>query len=77
MNVLVLIIAVAIGSVVIYAIERYTRKKVFDVFDAAKIGIVSGAGAGGILYATGGTPEVITNAISSTAQDMFVGKPAF
>ena len=63
-----------------YAAERYTKKQPVDWTDASKIGLLSGAGAGGLLYAMGGDTETVvaTASVASTAvQDMFVGKPSF
>jgi hypothetical protein len=74
---------VAVAAICIYAVERYTRSKPIEWPDAAKIGVVSGAGAGGLVFALGGSSDVIemaTSAATSTAQaagDMFVGKPSF
>jgi len=48
--------------------------------DASKIGLLSGAGAGGLLYAMGGDTEAVTTTVttaSSVVQDMFVGRPSF
>jgi hypothetical protein len=47
--------------------------------DATKIGLLSGAAAGGIVYAIGGDANVVTNIVSTSelVQDMFVGKPSF
>jgi hypothetical protein len=74
---------VAVAAICIYAVERYTRSKPIEWPDAAKIGVVSGAGAGGLVFALGGSSDVIemaASAATSTAQaagDMFVGKPSF
>lgn len=79
-NLLILIVIVAIAGMSVYAVERYTRKQPVDWMDASKIGLLSGAGAGGLLYAMGGDIEVATTAVthaSSAVQDMFVGKPSF
>jgi len=79
-NLLIVIVLVALAGVVVYAAERYTKKQPVDWTDASKIGLLSGAGAGGLLYAMGGDTEtaVATVASASTAvQDMFVGKPSF
>lgn len=79
-NLLIVIVLVALAGVVVYAAERYTKKQPVDWTDASKIGLLSGAGAGGLLYAMGGDTETVvaTASIASTAvQDMFVGKPSF
>jgi len=79
-NLLIVIVLVALAGVVVYAAERYTKKQPVDWTDASKIGLLSGAGAGGLLFAMGGDTEtaVATASVASTAvQDMFVGKPSF
>ena len=79
-NLLIVIVLVAVGAVVVYIAERYTKKKPVDWTDASKIGLLSGAGAGGLLFAMGGDTETVvaTASVASTAvQDMFVGKPSF
>jgi hypothetical protein len=82
-NLLGVMAIVAVAAVCIYAVERYTRSKPIEWPDAAKIGVVSGAGAGGIVFALGGSSEVLEMASSATATaaaaagDMFVGKPSF
>jgi hypothetical protein len=79
-NLLIVIVLVALAGVIVYAAERYTKKQPVDWTDASKIGLLSGAGAGGLLYAMGGDTETVvaTASVASTAvQDMFVGKPSF
>ena len=79
-NLLIVIVLVAIAGVVVYAAERYTKKEPVDWTDASKIGLLSGAGAGGLLFAMGGDTETAVAAVtsaSSAVQDMFVGKPSF
>lgn len=80
MNILLIILVIAIGSILVYAVERYTRSQKFLWMDATKIGLLSGAGAGGIIYAIGGDVEAVTQIVSTASdsvQDMFVGKPSF
>jgi len=79
-NLLIMIVIVAVAGVFVYIVERYTKKKPVEWSDAAKIGLLSGAGAGGLLYAVGGDVETVTATVStasSAVQDMFVGKPSF
>ena len=79
-NLLIVIVLVALAGIVVYAAERYTKKQPVDWTDASKIGLLSGAGAGGLLFAMGGDTEAVvaTASVASTAvQDMFVGKPSF
>jgi hypothetical protein len=85
-NLIAVMAIVAVAAVCIYAVERYTRSKPIEWPDAAKIGVVSGAGAGGLVFALGGSSEVLEMAsaaagsvtsAASSAGDMFVGKPSF
>jgi hypothetical protein len=79
-NLLIVIVLVALAGMAVYAAERYTKKQPVDWTDASKIGLLSGAGAGGLLFAMGGDTETVvaTASVASTAvQDMFVGKPSF
>jgi maltoporin len=82
-NILLIIGIVAVVAVILYAVERYTQKKPVEWTDAYKIGLLSGAGAGGIVYAMGGGDNAVAavtemaSSASSTVQDMFVGKPSF
>uniref|UniRef100_A0A6C0B5U2 Uncharacterized protein n=1 Tax=viral metagenome TaxID=1070528 RepID=A0A6C0B5U2_9ZZZZ len=79
-NLLIVIVLVALAGMAVYAAERYTKKQPVDWADASKIGLLSGAGAGGLLFAMGGDTEAVvaTASVASTAvQDMFVGKPSF
>lgn len=79
-NLLIVIVIVAIAGIAVYAAERYTKKQPVDWTDASKIGLLSGAGAGGLLYAMGGDTETVVataSVASSAVQDMFVGRPSF
>jgi len=74
---------VLLAAVALYVMERWSKGEEIVVADAGKIGIAASALTGGILFAVGGSEEIVTMAseASSTvvdvAQDMFVGKPAF
>jgi len=70
---------VVFAVIVLYVVERYTRQKSVDVGDALKLGTLSGALTGGVLYAIGGDGSVASAvaSVTETAQDMFVGKPSF
>ena len=79
-NLLIVIVLVALAGVIVYAAERYTKKQPVDWTDVSKIGLLSGAGAGGLLFAMGGDTETVVataSVASSAVQDMFVGKPSF
>jgi hypothetical protein len=66
---------VTFAVIVLYVVERYTRNKQIEVLDAAKLGVLSAAITGGVLYTIDGSEVVPT--IVEKAQDMFVGKPSF
>jgi TRAP-type C4-dicarboxylate transport system permease small subunit len=80
-NLFIMIVVVAVAAVLVYIVERYTKKKPVEWADAAKVGLLSGAGAGGLLYAVGGDVESVVTSTVTTAsvavQDMFVGRPSF
>lgn len=82
-NILLIIGIVAVVAVILYAVERYTQKKPVEWTDASKIGLLSGAGAGGIVYAMGGGDNAVAavtemaSSAGGAVQDMFVGKPSF
>jgi uncharacterized membrane protein YeiH len=82
-NILLIIGIVAIVAIILYAVERYTQKKPVEWMDASKIGLLSGAGAGGIVYAMGGGDNAVSavadiaTSAGGAVQDMFVGKPSF
>lgn len=86
-NLIVVMVIVAVTAICIYAVERYTRSKPIEWPDAAKIGAISGAGAGGLVFALGGSSDVLelasaaassaASVASTAAGDMFVGKPSF
>jgi hypothetical protein len=79
-SVLAIIVAVAVIAVIVYAVERYTKQKPIEWTDASKVGLLSGAGAGGLVFALGGDGESVAATVASAtaaAQDMFVGKPSF
>jgi hypothetical protein len=72
---LTILAIVVFATIVLNVVERYTRQKPIETADALKLGTLSAALTGGVLYAVGDT-EVISAAVE-TAQDMFVGKPSF
>lgn len=79
-NLLIVIVIVAVAGIAVYVAERYTKKEPVDWTDASKIGLLSGAGAGGLLYAMGGDVDAVTSTVATASvavQDMFVGRPSF
>jgi hypothetical protein len=72
---LTILAIVVFATIVLYVVERYPRHKPIETLAALKLGGLSAALTGGVLYAVGDT-EVVAAAVES-AQDMFVGKPAF
>lgn len=71
---LTIVAVVTFAVIVLYVVERYTRDKKIEVADAAKLGVLSAAITGGVLYTIDG--NVVTTVVES-AQEMFVGKPSF
>lgn len=74
----IIAVAVAIAAIVLYVWDRRSKQRSVDYSDATKIALGAGSIAGGVAYAMGG--EGIADAIetvTSTAQEMFVGKPEF
>lgn len=79
-NLLIVIVIVAVAGIAVYIAERYTKSQPVDWTDASKIGLLSGAGAGGLLYAMGGDVDAVTTTVTTASvavQDMFVGRPSF
>ena len=71
-------LAVAVVAFVLYIWDRRTKQQTLDYGDATKIALGAGTIASGVAYAVGG--ENIADAIESvteSAQEMFVGKPAW
>lgn len=67
--------AVVIVSLVLYAIDRRSKEEPIEVMDAAKIGGGAGVLAGGVVYALGGAEAA--EPVMTAVQDMFTGKPSF
>ena len=67
--------AVVLVAVVLYAIDRRGKEQPIEVMDAAKVGGGAGALAAGIGYALGGADAA--EPMVSAVQDMFTGKPSF
>ena len=72
---------VVFATLVIYIVERYTSQKAIQTMDALKLSGISAVLTTGVLYtvSSGGTESIIAPAVAAaaSAQEMFVGKPAF
>ena len=74
----VIIGAVAVVAVVLYVWDRRTKQEQIDWGTAGKLATGAGAIAGGVVYAVGDDAvETVVDAVTTAAQDMFVGKPGF
>jgi len=70
--------AVALAIIILYAIDRWSKKEEIDVAAAAKLGVSAAAVAGGVAYAVGGDDVAdVAEKVTTAAQEMFVGKPEF
>jgi hypothetical protein len=67
--------AVVVVALILYAMDRRSKEEPIDVADAAKIGGGAGVITGGVLYALGGAEAA--EPVMSAVQDMFTGKPSF
>jgi hypothetical protein len=75
---LIILGAVVAGVVVLYVVERLTKQSPVMWTDALKLGGLSAAITGGVLYSVGGGGESETvQSVVEHAQEMFVGKPSF
>jgi hypothetical protein len=67
--------AVVIVALVLYAIDRRSKEEPIEIMDAAKVGGGAGVLAGGVVYALGGAEAA--EPVMTAVQDMFTGKPSF
>lgn len=69
---------IVFAVLVLYVVERYTRQKRINVGSALKLGILSAGLTTGVLYAIDGNDiSTVVASVTDSAQDMFIGKPAF
>jgi len=69
---------VALSAIILYVLDRWSKKEDVDVANAAKLGVSAAAVAGGVAYAVGGDDVVeVAEKVTTAAQEMFVGKPEF
>jgi uncharacterized protein (DUF2252 family) len=70
--------AVALGIIILYVLDRWSKQEDIDVANAAKLGVSAAAVAGGVAYAVGGDEVAeVAEKVTTAAQEMFVGKPEF
>lgn len=67
--------AVVLVAIVLYAMDRRGKEQPIEVMDAAKVGGGAAVLTGGVLYALGGAEAA--EPMVSAVQDMFTGKPSF
>ena len=71
----VIVGAVVVVAVLLYAVDRRSKEEPMEVMDAAKIAGGAGVLAGGVVYALGGAEAA--EPVMAAVQDMFTGKPSF
>ncbi len=70
--------AVALGVIILYVLDRWSKKEDIDVINATKLGVSAAAVAGGVAYAVGGDDIAeVAEKVTVATQEMFVGKPEF
>jgi hypothetical protein len=67
--------AVVVVAIVLYAMDRRSKEQPIETTDAAKVGGGAAVLTGGILYALGGAEAA--EPMVTAVQDMFTGKPSF
>jgi hypothetical protein len=67
--------AVVVVAIVLYAMDRRGKEQPIDVTDAAKVGGGAGILTAGVVYALGGADAA--EPMVTAVQDMFTGKPTF
>jgi hypothetical protein len=74
----IIAVGVAVVAIVLYVWDRRSSAEEVDWSNATKLAIGAGGIAGGVAYAVGteDAAEVIQT-VSSSVQDMFVGRPSF
>ena len=70
--------AVMIVAALLYVLDRRAKKVPVDYTDLGKIVAGAGAVTGGVVYAIGTDAiETVAETVTTTTQEMFVGKPEF
>lgn len=67
--------AVVVVAIILYAMDRRGKEQPIDVTDAAKVGGGAGILTAGVVYALGGADAA--EPMVTAVQDMFTGKPTF
>ena len=67
--------AVVVVAIILYAMDRRSKEQPIDVTDAAKVGGGAGILTAGVVYALGGADAA--EPMVTAVQDMFTGKPTF
>jgi len=75
-------VAVALVVFILYALERRSKDKPIDWFDAGKLTLFGGLLSSGVVFATttdvvNTVSETVSNIDVPSVQDMFVGTPTF
>jgi hypothetical protein len=69
---------VALAAIILYVLDRWSKKEDVDVVNATKLGVSAAAVAGGVAYAVGADDVAeVAEKVTTAAQEMFVGKPEF
>jgi len=70
--------AVALVVIILYVLDRWSKKEDVDIANAAKLGVSAAAVAGGVAYAVGADDIAqVAETVTTATQEMFVGKPEF
>lgn len=83
MTLIVVSLAVAIVSFIMYALDRRSKEKPISWPDAMKLSVFSGLITSGVVFATTSELPNLTEAVKTVSdsipstQDMFVGAPTF
>jgi uncharacterized membrane protein YfcA len=74
----IIIVTVAAVAAILYVWDRRTKKESVDWANATKLAVGAGSIAGGVAYAVGTEDATaVVEAVSSSVQEMFVGRPSF
>jgi len=82
MMIVITSVAVALVVFILYALERRSKDKPIDWFDAGKLTLFGGLLSSGVVFATttdvvNTVSETVSNIDVPSVQDMFVGTPTF
>jgi hypothetical protein len=82
MMIVITAVAVALVVFILYALERKSKDKQIDWFDAGKLTLFGGLLSSGVVFATTSdvastVAETVTKVDIPSVQDMFVGIPTF